>query len=84
VVQLVADPDVVVERLRLRAIDQGRSDDDESVVRHRLDVYQEQTAPLIDIFTARGAVVAIDGIGEITEVTGRIMAALAERGITAA
>lgn len=84
VVQLVADPDVVVERLRLRAIDQGRSDDDESVVRHRLDVYQEQTAPLIDIFTARGAVVAIDGIGEITEVTGRIMAALEERGITAA
>jgi adenylate kinase len=84
VVQLVADPDVVVERLRLRAIDQGRSDDDESVVRHRLDVYQEQTAPLIDIFTARGAVVAIDGIGEITEVTGRIMAALAGRGITAA
>ena len=77
-------PDVVVERLRLRAIDQGRSDDDESVVRHRLDVYQEQTAPLIDIFTARGAVVAIDGIGGITEVTGRIMAALAERGITAA
>ena len=84
VVQLVADPDVVVERLRLRAIDQGRSDDDESVARHRLDVYQEQTAPLIDIFTARGAVVAIDGIGEITEVTGRIMAALAGRGITAA
>ena len=83
VVQLVADPDVVVERLRLRAIDQGRSDDDESVVRHRLDVYQEQTAPLIDIFTARGAVVVIDGIGEISEVTGRIMSALAERGITA-
>ncbi|MDA8579893.1 adenylate kinase [Pontimonas sp.] len=83
VVQLVADPDVVVERLRLRAIDQGRSDDDELVVRHRLDVYQEQTAPLIDIFTARGAVVAIDGIGEISEVTGRIMSALAERGITA-
>jgi len=83
VVQLVADPDVVVERLRLRAIDQGRSDDDESVVRHRLNVYQEQTAPLIDIFTARGAVVVIDGIGEISEVTGRIMSALAERGITA-
>jgi len=47
------------------------------------NVYQEQTAPLIDIFTARGAVVVIDGIGEISEVTGRIMSALAERGITA-
>jgi adenylate kinase len=82
VVQLVADPDVVVERLRLRAIDQGRSDDDESVVRHRLQVYQEQTAPLIDIFTSRGLVAPIDGIGDITEVTHRIMAALTARRIT--
>ena len=81
VVQLVADPDVVVERLRLRAIEQGRTDDDEAVVRHRLEVYQEQTAPLIDIFTSRDLVVAIDGIGEISEVTGRIMSALTERGI---
>jgi adenylate kinase len=82
VVQLVAEPDVVVERLRKRAVEQGRSDDDESVVRHRLEVYQEQTAPLIDLFTDRGQVVAIDGIGEISEVTDRIMAALGDYGIT--
>ena len=37
VVQLIADADVVVERLRKRALDQGRSDDDEAVVRHRLE-----------------------------------------------
>ena len=83
VVQLVADPDVVVERLRLRATEQGRSDDDEAVVRHRLEVYQEQTAPLIDIFTSRNLVAPIDGIGEISGVTQRIMSALAGRGITA-
>ena len=82
VVQLVADADVVVERLRKRALDQGRSDDDESVVRHRLEVYEEQTAPLIDVYGSRGLVVAIDGIGEISEVTGRIMDKLAERGIS--
>ena len=82
VVQLVADADVVVERLRKRALDQGRSDDDESVVRHRLEVYEEQTAPLIDVYGNRGLVVAIDGIGEISEVTGRIMNKLAERGIS--
>jgi adenylate kinase len=81
VVQLLAEPDVVVERLRKRALDQGRTDDDESVVRHRLDVYAEQTAPLIDVYTERGLVVAIDGIGEIAEVTGRIMAALEGQGI---
>ncbi len=82
VVQLVAEPDVVVERLRKRALEQGRTDDDEAVVRHRLDVYAEQTAPLIDVYSARGLVVAIDGIGDIAEVTGRIMDALKARGIT--
>jgi adenylate kinase len=83
VVELVADPDVVVERLRKRAIDQGRSDDDESVVRHRMDVYREQTAPLIDIYDGRGVLVKIDALGAIDEVTARITEALAARGITA-
>ncbi len=82
VVQLVAEPDVVVERLRKRALEQGRTDDDEAVVRHRLDVYAEQTAPLIDVYSTRGLVSAIDGIGEIAEVTSRIMNALHARGIT--
>mgnify|MGYP000036946775 CR=1 FL=1 len=81
VVELVADPDVVVERLRKRAVEQGRSDDDESVVRHRLEVYREQTAPLIDLYDGRGVLVKIDAIGAIDDVTARITAALAERGI---
>jgi len=81
VVELTADPDVVVERLRKRALEQGRSDDDESVVRHRLEVYAEQTAPLIDLYEGRGSLVRVDGIGEIDEVTERITTALAERGI---
>jgi adenylate kinase len=82
VVQLIADADVVVERLRKRAVEQGRSDDDESVVRHRLEVYSQQTAPLIDLYEGRGLVVAIDGLGEISEVTNRIMEKLQERGIS--
>ena len=81
VVQLVADPDVVVERLNKRALEQGRADDDEAVVRHRLAVYAEQTAPLIDLYADRGLLVAIDGIGEIADVTNRIMAALSAREI---
>jgi adenylate kinase len=81
VVELIADPDVVVERLRKRAIEQGRSDDDESVVRHRLEVYREQTAPLIDVYASRGQLVKIDALGEIDDVTARITGALAERGI---
>lgn len=81
VVELVADPDVVVERLKKRALDQGRADDDEAVVRHRLEVYAEQTAPLIGVYAERGLLAKVDGIGEIAEVTERIERALAARGI---
>ena len=81
VIELVADPDVVVERLRKRAGDQGRSDDDEAVVRHRLEVYASQTAPLVDVYGGRGVLVKIDALGAIDVVTARITDALAERGI---
>ncbi|UTT61384.1 adenylate kinase [Microcella humidisoli] len=81
VVELVAEPDVVVERLKKRALDQGRADDDEAVVRHRLDVYAQQTAPLIGVYAERGLLAKVDGIGEIAEVTERIESALAARGI---
>lgn len=81
VVELVAEPDVVVERLKKRALDQGRADDDEAVVRHRLDVYAQQTAPLIGVYADRGLLAKVDGIGEIAEVTERIESALAARGI---
>lgn len=81
VVELVADVDVVVERLSKRATEQGRSDDDESVVRHRLQVYAEQTAPLIEVYGARGVLVSVDGIGAIDEVTARITGGLSALGI---
>jgi adenylate kinase len=81
VVELVAEPDVVVERLKKRALDQGRADDDEAVVRHRLEVYAQQTAPLIGVYAERGLLAKVDGIGEIAEVTERIESALAARGI---
>ncbi|MDH6179930.1 adenylate kinase [Microbacteriaceae bacterium SG_E_30_P1] len=80
VVEIVADPEVVIERLRLRGQEQGRSDDSDSVVRHRLEVYREQTEPIIDIYGARGLLVEVNGIGEIDEVTERITSALSERG----
>jgi adenylate kinase len=81
VVELVAEPDVVVERLKKRALDQGRADDDEAVVRHRLDVYAQQTAPLVGVYDERGLLAKVDGIGEVAEVTSRIEAALATRSI---
>lgn len=80
-VELVADVEVVVNRLRQRAIDQGRSDDSEDVVRHRLSVYAEQTAPLIEVFQQRGLLVTVDGIGPIDEITERIVARLTAAGV---
>ena len=76
VVQLTVDTDEVVARLTKRASDEGRSDDDETVVRHRLDVYDRETKPLLDVYASRGLLVAVDGMGEVDEVTARLVAAL--------
>ena len=81
VVMLTADVDEVVRRLLNRAIEQGRADDTEEVIRRRLEIYEEQTAPLVSVYAARNLVVTVDGLGEVAEVTARIVDALAERGI---
>lgn len=76
VLLLTADNDELVSRLLGRAQEQGRTDDTEDVIRHRLDVYDEQTAPVVGVYEDRGIVVRVDGLGSIDEVTERIMAAL--------
>ena len=76
VIELTADTDVVVERLLGRAIEQGRADDTEDVIRRRLEVYEEQTAPLTELYKSRGLLVQVDGLGSVEEVTARISAAL--------
>jgi adenylate kinase len=72
VVQLTADSDELVTRLSLRATQQGRADDTPEVIRKRQDVYEEQTAPLIDVYAARGLVAMVDGLGAVDQVTARI------------
>lgn len=81
VVQLVADTDEVVSRLRKRAVEQGRLDDSEEAIRHRQDVFSRETAPLVTVYAERGILIKVDGLGEIDEVGARISAALAEFGI---
>ncbi len=82
VVQLTADSEELVRRLAHRAEVEGRADDTPDVIRRRLEVYESQTAPLIDVYAARGLVAMIDGLGEIADVTGRIVEALDARGLT--
>jgi len=81
VIQLVADQEEVVKRLRLRAIEQGRTDDTEEAIRHRQEVYARETAPLIPVFRERGILIEVDGLGDINEISARISDALAQRGI---
>lgn len=76
VVLLEADADAVVARLLKRAELEGRADDTEEVIRHRQDVYAAQTAPLIELFSERGILVSVDGLGTIEDVAARIAAGL--------
>ncbi|NLT27326.1 MAG: adenylate kinase [Microbacteriaceae bacterium] len=84
VVQLVTDTDAVVERLLKRAQEQGRVDDTEEVIRHRQEVYATETAPIIDVYRERGAVVEVDGMGDVDEIAQRILDALAAKGFAPA
>ena len=77
VVEITADADAVVGRLLKRATIEGREDDTEDVIRHRLDVYAEQTAPIAKVYADRGVLVQVDGIGELDEVTERLLRAIA-------
>ena len=78
VVELTVDVDEVVDRLVKRALDQGRADDNEDVIRRRLEVYAEQTAPLTAVYGERGLLVQVDGMGEVADVTARLLDALSE------
>jgi adenylate kinase len=84
VVVLTVDKEEVVQRLLKRARDEGRSDDSEEVIRHRQDVYTDQTAPLVQVYDDRGLLVEVDGMGAVDEVTDRVFDALEEtNGATA-
>jgi len=76
VISLLADVDEVVARLLKRAQIEGRSDDNEDTIRVRLQVYAEQTAPLLEVYRAREILVEVDGLGPIDEVSKRIFDAL--------
>ncbi|MEY3297512.1 MAG: Adenylate kinase 1 [Cyanobacteriota bacterium] len=57
----VINLDVTDEVIVARLLKRGRADDEESVIRNRLDVYRRQTAPLIDFYRSRQQLVSIDG-----------------------
>lgn len=74
VVVFQVDEDELTERLLSR----GRDDDNEDTIRYRFNIYLAQTQPLIDIYEDRSITVHVDGIGEVDEVTDRILSKLEE------
>ena len=76
VIALVADPSQLVERLLKRAEIEGRADDNADSIRHRIDVYHAETAPLLEVYRERGLLVEVDAMGAVEDVRTRITDAL--------
>jgi adenylate kinase len=81
VIVLRVDREELIARLLERARTSGRADDTEEVIRHRQEVYAEQTTPLLSLYSERGLVVEVDGHGTVDEVAERIWNALAMQDV---
>ena len=81
VIELDVPRDESIQRLSLRAAEQGRTDDTEEVIANRLAIYERETAPILDVYRTRGIVDRIDGVGTLDEITDRIISALEARGL---
>lgn len=83
VIELAVPRDESIQRLSLRAAEQGRADDNAESIAKRLAIYESETAPILDVYRERGIVDSVDGVGSLDEITERILTALAARGISA-
>ncbi|PZU49069.1 MAG: adenylate kinase [Microbacterium sp.] len=83
VIELSVPRDVSIQRLSLRAAEQGRADDNAESIAKRLSIYESETAPILEVYRERGIADAVDGVGTLDEVFERIVIALAARGIVA-
>ena len=78
VIEIKADADELVRRVIQRAKESGgaRADDNEEVLRKRLGVYQDQTAPLVAYYSQKGLLKTVDGMAPVDQVTATIKAAI--------
>jgi adenylate kinase len=68
--------DELIARLLKRAEQEGRSDDTEATIRHRLEVFEHDTLPLVGYYQERGVLLRVDAVGHVDAVTERIFAEL--------
>jgi adenylate kinase len=71
--------DVPVEVVKERMVLRGRPDDTPEAIERRLELYERETAPLLDWFDSRGLLVVVDGLGTEAEVFERLVAAIDAR-----
>lgn len=84
VVKLDVPNEAIIGRCEIRYAAEHRKDDDPAVVRDRLKVYAEQTAPVADFYAKRGKLQVVDGVGGLDEVTARVKQALKAESVTVA
>jgi adenylate kinase len=73
----IPDREVLIERIARRAVEEGRSDDTPDAIRNRLEIYDRETAPLVEHYRAtRGNVVGIHADRPVDEVFSEIQATL--------
>jgi adenylate kinase len=76
VIEITADAEILVERVINRAKESNRPDDHPDVIRKRLEVYNRDTAPLVDYYRQQGLVKTVDGMAAVEQVTATIKAAI--------
>jgi adenylate kinase len=79
VVHLEVGRDELLRRLLARAAEEGRGDDNEWTIRHRLDVYSAETEPLLGFYAGRGLVVDINGAQPVEQVFADIVGSIEPR-----
>lgn len=72
VVFFSVDVEELIERLEKRRDIEGRADDEPDAIRHRMDVYDRETAPVVDYYRDGGRLTVIDALGSIDEVRTRL------------
>jgi adenylate kinase len=84
VIEITADAETltrrIVNRARENAAQGARADDNEDVIRNRLSVYREQTAPLVEHYRGKGLLITVDGMAPVEEVTVAIRRAVEDNG----
>lgn len=75
-VHLTVDDEEIVRRLLDRATKEGRVDDKEDVIRHRIKVYNAETHPLLDYYQKQGKLVTVTGTGSLEDIFARILGVL--------